>query len=102
MQDGINTSVGEQGLRLSGGQRQRIAIARALYSMKEIIILDEATSALDNKTEKQIINNISLLDQNITMIMIAHRLNTLKHCDRIIRIEKGSLQELDSKSFLGL
>lgn len=85
------TTVGERGVRLSGGQIQRIAIARALYNNPRLLILDEATNALDNQTEKAVIDAIDNIGKEITIIMIAHRLNTLKRCDKIYKIEKNSL-----------
>ena len=88
----------ERGLKLSGGQKQRIGIARALYKAnKRLLILDEATSALDNKTEEELINNIYSLKNNYTLIMIAHRLSTLKNCKRIFKIENGTLNEVSVK-----
>lgn len=89
--DGLDTLIGERGIRFSGGQQQRLAIARALYSKREILILDEATSALDDNTEKEIVREINLLKGKFTMIVIAHRLSTLKDCDTIISIEDGRL-----------
>ena len=86
-----NTTVGERGIRLSGGQRQRIGIARALYHNPKILILDEATSALDNDTEKAVMDAINNLGNDITIILIAHRLTTIKKCDEIIKIENGSI-----------
>ena len=83
------SKVGERGVRLSGGQRQRLGIARALYKKPKILIFDEATSALDNKTEKIVMEAINILSKDITIILIAHRLNTVKNCDTIFRIEKG-------------
>lgn len=86
---GFATLVGERGVRLSGGQRQRIGIARALYKSADLIVLDEATSALDGETEARIMQTIAELGLDKTVIMIAHRLATLKDCDRIVEIEKG-------------
>ncbi len=81
-----HTVVGECGVRLSGGQRQRIGIARALYKKSDVLVFDEATSALDSKTESSIMKAIESLDKNLTIIIIAHRLTTLKNCDQIIEI----------------
>ena len=89
------TFVGERGVRLSGGQRQRIGIARALYKQSDLIILDEATSALDYKTEEKVITSIESLKNKTTIIMIAHRLNILKKCDKVIEIINGELIEKD-------
>lgn len=87
--------VGERGVQLSGGQRQRIGIARALYKNSDVLVLDEATSALDDSTEREIMNEISKLKDNITIFIIAHRLTTLRNCDRIIRINDDfSITEL--------
>jgi len=85
------TTVGERGVRLSGGQRQRIGIARALYHNPQLLILDEATSALDNQTEKAVMDAINNLGKQITIVYIAHRLNTIKMCDKIFMLEKGKL-----------
>jgi ABC-type multidrug transport system fused ATPase/permease subunit len=89
--DGLQTVVGERGVRLSGGQRQRIGIARVLYHEREILVLDEATAALDNETESLVSEAIRSLNGTKTMIIIAHRLSTLEHCDRIYSIEKGRI-----------
>lgn len=86
------TTIGERGVRLSGGQRQRIGIARALYHNPNILILDEATSALDNLTEKAVMDTIHNLMKDITIIIIAHRLATIKRCDKIFLLEKGQLK----------
>ena len=93
IRDRINTNIGERGVKLSGGQKQRIAIARALFNKKEVLIMDEATSALDNETEKEIIDEIKKLKGRITMIVIAHRLTTLQHCDEIYEISNGRISE---------
>lgn len=87
--DGFNTRVGERGVNLSGGQKQRIGIARALYKEPEVLILDEATSALDMKTEEEVMKAIESQKSNLTIIMVAHRIDTLKNCDMIIELEKG-------------
>jgi len=98
--DGYQTFVGERGIRLSGGQRQRIGIARALYKQANILIFDEATSALDNETERAVMDAIEDLGEEITILIIAHRLTTLKGCDKIIKLEKdyavriGSYEEV--------
>ena len=86
---GYDTFVGERGVRLSGGQRQRLGIARALYKQAKVVILDEATSALDNETEASVMDSIHQLDSKLTVVIIAHRLNTLSKCDRVIRLDKG-------------
>ena len=86
--EGFNTVVGERGVRLSGGQRQRIGVARALYHAPEILVLDEATSALDHDTEKAVMETITLLKGKLTIIIIAHRLSTLEHCSRVLRMGK--------------
>ena len=88
---GYETMVGERGVRLSGGQRQRITIARALYHDPDVLILDEATSALDGITENQVMNAISSLSGEKTIILIAHRLTTLQKCDTIFLLEDGKL-----------
>ncbi|MDD3205794.1 MAG: ABC transporter ATP-binding protein [Lachnospiraceae bacterium] len=87
--EGLDTSIGERGIRLSGGQRQRIGIARALYNDPEVLILDEATSALDNDTEAAIMESIDHFHGRKTLIIIAHRLQTIEKCDMIYRVEAG-------------
>ena len=89
--DGLQTKLGERGVRLSGGQRQRIGIARALYHEREILVLDEATAALDNETEQLVNDSIKALSGTKTLIIIAHRLSTVEHCDRIYQMEKGTI-----------
>lgn len=87
--EGLETKIGERGIRLSGGQRQRISIARALYNDPEVLILDEATSALDNDTEAAIMESINRLHGKKTLIIIAHRLQTIEKCDLVYRVENG-------------
>ncbi len=86
------TKIGERGIRLSGGQRQRIGIARALYHSPKVLILDEATSALDNQTERVVMEAVNNLSKDITIILIAHRLGTVKKCDKIFLLENGRLK----------
>ncbi len=86
---GLDTSIGERGIRISGGQRQRIGIARALYHDPEVMVLDEATSALDNDTEAAIMESINMLHGRKTLIIIAHRLQTIAKCDLVYRVENG-------------
>lgn len=88
---GIDTKIGERGFRLSGGQRQRIGIARALYSEPKFLVLDEATSSLDAVSEQQISRFVTSLKRHLTTIVIAHRLSTVKHCNRIFYMEKGKI-----------
>ncbi len=87
----FNTIVGERGVRLSGGEKQRIGIARALYRDLDVLVLDEATSALDNKTERLVIDSILNSKNNLTILMVAHRLTTLKNCDFILEFKDGAL-----------
>ena len=91
--NGLDTVIGERGVRLSGGQRQRIALARAFYYGRSVLVMDEATSALDNETEREIVDEIQRLKGHKTMIVIAHRLSTVQHCDRIYRMDKGQIVE---------
>ena len=88
---GIETKLGERGVRLSGGQRQRVAIARAFYHSRNVLVMDEATSALDHETESEIVEEIKRLKGKKTIIVIAHRLTTVQHCDRIYCLEKGKI-----------
>lgn len=94
LEQGYDTVVGERGVRLSGGQRQRIGIARALYHDADLILFDEATSALDNLTERQVMKSIEALPGDKTILMIAHRLSTVRICDRIIVLDKGRLTDV--------
>ena len=91
--EGYETFVGERGIRLSGGQRQRIGIARALYREAQVLVLDEATSALDIGTEEAVMNAVDALSKELTIIMIAHRLSTVKRCDRVICFENGNITD---------
>ena len=88
---GVETKLGERGVRLSGGQRQRVAIARAFYHGRNVLVMDEATSALDHETESEIVEEIKRLKGKKTIIVIAHRLTTVEHCDRIYCLEKGKI-----------
>ncbi|HBA68153.1 MAG TPA: ABC transporter ATP-binding protein [Lachnospiraceae bacterium] len=96
--EGLDTKVGDRGVRLSGGQRQRIGIARALYNNPEILVFDEATSALDNETEAALMEAINSFHGKKTMIIIAHRLNTIENCDIIYRVSEGKIEEVRRKS----
>ena len=91
--DDINTILGENGMRLSGGQRQRIVLARAFYHNRDVLIMDESTSALDNATEREVVNEIQKLKGSITLIVIAHRMSTIEHCDRIYLLENGKIKD---------
>ena len=98
--EGLDTGIGERGIRLSGGQRQRIGIARALYNNPEVLILDEATSALDNDTEAAIMESINRLHGKKTLIIIAHRLQTIEKCDMVYRVENGKAELERGREFL--
>ena len=92
--DGIETMVGEKGIKLSGGQIQRIGIARAIYLNPDILCFDEATSALDYDTENEILKTILSVKKNKTVIIIAHRLKTIENCDQIIELDKGTVKRV--------
>ena len=92
LENGIDTIIGERGVRLSGGQLQRVSIARALYNHPQVIIFDEATSALDTATEQAIQQTIESLRSHMTVIIIAHRLTTVEKCDWLYWVEKGHIQ----------
>jgi ABC-type bacteriocin/lantibiotic exporter with double-glycine peptidase domain len=87
----MDTIVGERGAKLSGGQRQRVGIARALYTNPKLLVLDEATSALDGQTEADVSNAIQTLKGQVTVILIAHRLSTARHADKVYYLEKGQI-----------
>ena len=86
------TMIGENGIKLSGGQRQRLSLARAFYRDAKVLVLDEATSALDNKTEHDVMQALDLVGRRCTTIVIAHRLSTVRKCDRIYEIEDGRIK----------
>ena len=96
LEDGLETIVGEQGIRISGGQRQRIGIARALYRDPDVLFFDEATSSLDNETEREIISAIEELKGSKTMILVAHRLSTVRMCNRLIFMKDGVVNDVGS------
>jgi ATP-binding cassette, subfamily B, bacterial PglK len=97
--EGYKAVVGERGVRLSGGQRQRIGIARALYKQASVLIFDEATSALDSSTEQAVMEAIENLNHDLTILIIAHRLSTLRNCDKIVQLEKGKMIAEDTFDF---
>jgi ATP-binding cassette subfamily B protein len=100
--NGYQTMVGERGIRLSGGQRQRLGIARAIYKQADVIIFDEATSALDNDTEKAVMEAIDRLSSELTILVIAHRLSTLKNCTQIIQLPDGQIFDRANYEVLGI
>jgi ATP-binding cassette subfamily B protein len=93
---GLYTQVGENGLRLSGGQRQRLALARAFYRQAKFLVLDEATSALDNRTESEVIEALEVVGRRCTTLVIAHRLSTVRRCDRIYEFDQGQVKAYGS------
>ena len=95
--NGLDTKIGENGIRLSGGQDKRIALARTFYHNKDIIVLDEATSSLDLETENNIVEQIGKLKNQKTVIIISHRINTLKYCDKIYEIKNQNILEINKK-----
>ena len=95
MDEGYLSRAGERGVQLSGGQKQRIGIARALYRETKVLILDEATSALDSETEKDVINAIENLTDGLIVIMIAHRKNTLKSCNKVFEVKNKTIYTQD-------
>lgn len=99
--DGVDTYVGDRGVRLSGGQRQRIAIARALYHRPRIMVLDEATSALDNDTENAVMQAIDSLQGEVTLVIVAHRLTTVRNCDVIYEVTEKNIRVRDKEDVLG-
>ena len=99
--DGLNTMIGDRGVKLSGGQRQRIGIARALYRNPNVLVLDEATSALDSDTEREVMEAIDGLHGTRTLIVIAHRLSTISKCDKIYEVDNGGFRERDKVDVLG-
>jgi ATP-binding cassette subfamily C protein len=94
---GLDTIVGENGIKLSGGERQRLGIARALYRDPDILIMDEATAALDNETEQEFINAINALSGQKTILIIAHRLTTIENCDIVFSLENGKVRIVKNK-----
>ena len=96
----LDSNIGAMGVKLSGGQRQRIGIARALYNEPEVLILDEATSALDTETETAVMESIDKLAGSRTLIIIAHRLTTIRNCDIVYEVRDGKVHEKDKKEVL--
>ena len=95
-QEKYRTLVGERGVRLSGGQRQRIGIARALYKNADVIVFDEATSALDGETEVAVMESIKNLSEDLTVLIVAHRLTTLRDCTQVVELSNGQVKRIGS------
>ena len=89
--DGINTKLGDNGLRISGGQKQRVALARAFYHGREVLVMDESTSSLDKETEREIVDEIKRLQGTVTMIIISHNMETIQHCNKVYEIRDGTI-----------
>jgi ABC-type multidrug transport system fused ATPase/permease subunit len=89
--DGLNSNVGERGSKMSGGERQRMGIARALYSMPKTLIFDEATSSLDNLTQEKFTSTLKRISRGRTVVIVAHRLNTVVHCNKILFLDDGKV-----------
>lgn len=94
--DGYNSDVGERGVKISGGQKQRIGLARAIYKGATFLVLDEATSALDDDTEAEVMKSINTLSSDITIVMVAHRLSSLKNCSHILKLDRGRISKIGS------
>ena len=97
LEEGLDTMIGERGVQISGGQKQRISIARALYNDADLLVFDEATSALDGNTERRVMNEINNLSKTKTIVLVAHRISTVKECDCIYFFENGHI--IDEGSF---
>ena len=93
-ESGYQTQVGELGVRISGGQKQRIGIARALYQQADVLVFDEATSALDYKTETEVMKEIGILKEDLTILIVAHRVETLEGCDQVFKLLHGETKQL--------
>jgi ATP-binding cassette subfamily C protein len=93
---GLDTSIGERGVRISGGERQRIGVARALYHEPAVLVLDEATSALDGRTEMALIDALGTPRGETTMLIVAHRLSSVRHCDRLVVLRAGRIADVGS------
>ena len=94
MKDGLLSNVGERGVKISGGEKQRIGIARALYSDPDILLFDEATSSLDLDTEKKVLETLTKLKKNKTIIFVTHRTSSLSYCDKVFKIQNHEIKEI--------